>query len=108
MTCEVTFVKRVEANDEEHALEVEAEGDSTLLGITIGDSVDFGLGDHCEVLADKPHNIPAPFMVPELSQTDVERITYWLSLARDALGGTASAEEINRLITIVRTASAAR
>lgn len=59
MNCEVTFVRRIEANDLDDAHDGASEGNGELLGVSIGDTV-AGI-EHTEVLSDEPHNIPFHF-----------------------------------------------
>lgn len=63
MNCEVTFVKRVEADDEDQAFEKSWAGDSDLLGVAIGDSL--AGGENEEIFPDEPHYLPAGGFYPE-------------------------------------------
>lgn len=65
MNCEVTFVRRITADDRTDAINGAHDGDGELLGMTIGDAV-AGL-ERTEILADVPHNIPEAFY-PESSR----------------------------------------
>jgi hypothetical protein len=65
MNCEVTFVKRVTADDPTDALNASWDGDSELIGVVIGDAL--AGGEHEEVHPDQPHFIP-PGMYPEESR----------------------------------------
>ena len=55
MNCEVTFVRRIEAENVDDAY----EGDGDLLGVSIGDTV--AGHESTKILPDQPHNIPAGF-----------------------------------------------
>ena len=59
LTCEVTFVRRIEAESAEEAEEAGMDGFGQLLGVSIGDTVP-GI-EHASLLADEPFNIPAHF-----------------------------------------------
>jgi hypothetical protein len=59
MTCEVTFVRRIDAADMEEALELAHDGEGDILGVAIGDTV--AGYENTEILPDAPHNIPAAF-----------------------------------------------
>ena len=62
MLCEVTFVRRVEAEDEDAALDASYDGEGELLGVSVGDQ--HPGRDDCAVLPDAPHNLP-PCFYPE-------------------------------------------
>ena len=59
LTCEVTFVRRIEAESAGEAVEAGMDGFGQLLGVSIGETVP-GVEEH-NLLADEPHNIPAHF-----------------------------------------------
>jgi len=59
MTCDVTFVRRIEADNEEDALDAAMDGGGTLLGVSVGDTVP-GV-ERSELKGDNPVNIPAHF-----------------------------------------------
>jgi hypothetical protein len=59
MNCEVTFVRRIEADDETDANNGAHDGDGDLLGVSIGDTV--AGNERTEILPDAPHNIPEGF-----------------------------------------------
>jgi len=59
LTCEVTFVRRIEADDKTDAMNGAHDGDGELLGVSIGDAV-AGI-EETKILDDAPHNIPASF-----------------------------------------------
>jgi len=64
--CEVTFVRRITADDRTDAVNGAYDGDGELIGVSIGDTV-AGI-EEIEILADAPHNIPAG-LYPETSRT---------------------------------------
>ena len=66
LTCEVTFVRRITADDVDDALDGAYQGDGELIGVSIGDIV-AGV-EAVEILPDAPHNIPSGFY-PETSRT---------------------------------------
>lgn len=65
MNCEVTFVRRITADNKTDALNMAHDGDGELLGVAIGDSV-AGV-EHRQLLADAPFNIPTG-LYPEESR----------------------------------------
>lgn len=67
MLCEVTFVRRLEADNIDEAYEAAAEGCGDLLGVSVGDAHP-GIDD-TEILEDAPHNMPAIFY-PEPEAND--------------------------------------
>lgn len=56
MNCEVTFVKRVFADNPTDALSASWDGDSELLGVVVGDALAGNY--HEEVFSDVPHHMP--------------------------------------------------
>jgi hypothetical protein len=59
MNCEVTFVRRIEAENVDDALDGAYDGDGDLLGVSIGDAV--AGHERTEILPDQPNNIPGGF-----------------------------------------------
>ena len=59
MTCEVVFVRRIEADNEDDAMEAAHDGCGDLLGVSIGDTV--AGNENTEILSDTDSNIPAGF-----------------------------------------------
>jgi hypothetical protein len=59
MNCQVTFVRRINAVNEEDAMDGAYDGDGDLLGVSIGDAV--AGHERTEILPDEPHNIPEGF-----------------------------------------------
>jgi hypothetical protein len=56
MHCEVTFVKRVEADNPGDALNASWDGDGELLGVSLGDALEGG--ERERVFPDEPRFIP--------------------------------------------------
>jgi hypothetical protein len=59
MNCQVTFVRRINAVNEEDAMDGAYDGDGDLLGVSIGDAV--AGHESTKILPDQPNNIPAEF-----------------------------------------------
>ena len=59
MICEVTFVRRLEADDKTDAINGAYDGDGELLGISVGDAVS-GL-ERTDIFEDTEINIPHHF-----------------------------------------------
>jgi len=67
MLCEVTFVRRIEADDIEDAKEAALDGWGDFIGVAVGDAHS-GV-ESTEVFDDAPHNIPANFL-PAITQKE--------------------------------------
>ena len=65
LTCEVVFVRRIEAGDSAEALEKSFDGEGRLVGACLGDAV-AGV-EETEVFEDLPHNMPYGVFYPENS-----------------------------------------
>lgn len=66
MNCEVTFVRRITADNKTDAMNMAQDGDGEILGVAIGDAV---AGQELqELFPDAPHYIPAGFYL-EASRT---------------------------------------
>lgn len=76
MTCEVTFVRRITADDETDALNGAFDGDGELLGVSVGDSVPGR--EETDILPDAPHIFPGVFypepVGPSLEKLKLEAI----------------------------------
>ena len=59
MLCEVTFVRRIKADNENDAYNGAVDGDGDLLGVSVGDA-HAGVGE-VDVKPDHPLNIPTHF-----------------------------------------------
>ena len=78
MPCEVTFVRRIEADNRDDAEEELFEGGGTLLGFTIGDTV-AGRETH-EWVDDAPHNLPVyPEPVEDEPRDEASWFTVWVA-----------------------------
>lgn len=67
MNCQVTFVKRVTADDATDALNASWEGCADLLGVVLGDAMSGGESE--KVFPDLPVHLPSG-MYPEASRND--------------------------------------
>lgn len=63
MHCEVVFVRRIEADNGDEALEKGMEGEGELLGVAVGDIV--AGGESCGIFLDAPIFMPEGVFYPE-------------------------------------------
>lgn len=78
ITCAVTFVRRVEADNRDDAEKEIFEGGGTLLGVTLGDIV--AGRETSEWVDDVPHNLPVyPEPVENESRSEGTWFTVWVA-----------------------------